>query len=279
VGVRLSPRPLSQASVRSADKFPEERSLLFLVLVLLVILILIVISLLHLLLPSIAAIPLNPPPPAFTADLRVQSPPVPTNSFDTRPTRGTMIQDLPTPRRPSRDASAWLVPICRLTKTATNHTVLPLALNPSPGQFQPPGKGDALTANRWHHHDRFTRTGDTGRSRARSLRSYRCSQKPSVSNHLALAFSAAPSKQAGAINACRPCCPTVSGNGRQSTTPGQKGHAVPAERQPSVLVLDDPGCDRDRRDYHRSNDHRQRRRPRAIAMKWKSDNTIQPESL
>ena len=115
------------------------------------------------------------------------------NSFDTRRTRGTIIKDIPAPRRPSRDASAWLVLICRPTKTATNPTVLPLALDPSPGQFPPPGEGDALTANRWHHHDRLTRTGDLGGSCARSLRSYRRPQEPPVPDDLALDFSAAAS--------------------------------------------------------------------------------------
>ena len=49
--------------------------------------------------------------------------------------------------------------------------------------------------NRWHHHDRLARTGDFGRGRACSVRSYRRPQEPPVSNDLALDFSAAAGNQ------------------------------------------------------------------------------------
>ena len=122
--------------------------------------------------------------------------------------------------------------------------------------------------NRWHYHDRLARTGDLGRSRARSLWSFRCPQEPPVPNNLAMAFTAAAGDQDdGCSTGGRERCQPEVDRSLRTPRVGEKGEALSPGRQPSVLVLDDPGCDRCRVHYRRANDRRERDRPRARALR------------
>jgi hypothetical protein len=125
--------------------------------------------------------------------------------------------------------------------------------------------------NRWHHHDRLTRTGNLGGSRACSLRSDGRLEEPPVSNDLALDFPTATGKQnAGCSKGGRVSSKPEVNRRLRTTQASQKGQALSAGRQPSVLVLDDPGGDRSRIRNRGANDRRERDRPRARTLRYVS---------
>jgi hypothetical protein len=227
-------------------------------------------------------------------------------SFDTSRGRGSIGEDSPAPRRPSRDALARVgADLSAPHQARRNLTVLPIVSVRSPGRLPPVKNGiGALTlqgralpctdayshrpdgnpikcglsrstpvgqrsgsfdqGNRWHHHDGLTRTGASGVGRTCAVWSIRGAEKPSVSNDLALDLAPATDGPAGGFDGDFACA--SHHRYRAAASDKKKDAALLSARQPAVLVLDDPGCDRSGHGDRRPNDDRQRGGPGAYTL-------------